>query len=202
MAVLGCGAASPTSPARTTPAADEDERHAPGVVVDPTSRLPAARPKAATDEAVAVLQAPPDPAVALEVVERFFAAVTRESLDDIGALLAENAASSGGPGGGRYPALALWNARLARLDYTAAADRSIYREAEIELYREVGGVPPQRQGSPLPLAVTGDDLLLRVPIVTPRAGGSQLFGDELWFLLKPAPNGYTISEVAESFRLP
>jgi hypothetical protein len=149
---------------------------------------------------VAVLRAPADVALARELVSRFFRAVVEESPEDLDDLLTEGATTTLGQG--RQPALDSWRARLVRLDYRSLEHSLIYRESEVETYREVAGVAPHPRGAPLPVTVTGDDLLLRVPILTPRAGRKRLFGDEVWFLLKPGPNGYRIAELVENFQLP
>jgi len=148
-----------------------------------------------------VLQTPTDTALGLEIVRRFFRAVVEESPDDLDAVLADDARASLN-GNDLLPASSSWRARLARLDYRSLEHRTIYRPSEIETYRQVGATPPLRHAGPLPRPITGNQLLLRVPIVAPRSGPTRLFGDEMWFLLKPGPNGYRIAELIENFQLP
>jgi hypothetical protein len=150
---------------------------------------------------VAVLQTPTDTALGLEIVRRFFRAVVEESPGDLDSVLADDARASLN-GNDLLPASSSWRARLARLDYQSLDNHVIYRPSEIETYRQVGAAPPLRHAGPLPRTITGNQLLLRVPIVAPRSGPTRLFGDEMWFLLKPGPNGYRIAELIENFNLP
>jgi hypothetical protein len=50
--------------------------------------------------------------------------------------------------------------------------------------------------------VSGDDVLVRVVIATPRVGRTRLFGDEITFLLRPSGGAYKIIEMVEDFQLP
>jgi hypothetical protein len=200
LAVASCARASPTvTPTRS--ASEPAAPRPPGVAVDPTPRLPSPTRDASTDEGVAVLQAPTDSAAAFDVLRRFFRAVAEESTSDLDAVLADDARVTL-TGGGRLPARNSWRARLARLDYRTLENQPVYRESQVETYRMVGNVTPRSRTGSLPLDVAGEDLLLRVPIVATRAGSTRLFGDEMWFLLKPGPNGYRIAELVENFQLP
>ena len=176
-----------------------EERQAPGVIVDPVFRLPPTSPEQTTDQNVMVLRAPVDSSRALELVQDFFQAVVEESFTDLEATLSDKAWVTLGRNSDRHSAHNSWRARLLRLDYKALGHQVVFRLGEIETYRRVEGNHPS---SPLPLTVTGDDLLLRVPIVTPRTGSVRLFGDEVWFLLKPDSNGYKIAELVENFQVP
>jgi len=45
-------------------------------------------------------------------------------------------------------------------------------------------------------------VVVRVPISMARAGRVQLFGNEIWFLLRPEDGVYRIAELVEDFQLP
>ncbi len=192
---------SPPPPVEPPGNATSTAPRAPGVAVDPPPRLPEATSEAATGVNVAVLQAPSDVALALGVIRQFFRAVVEESPQALDALISEDARATIG-GSGHVPVRSFWRARLVRLDYRLLQNSVVFRESQVETYQALGGMPPRRRAGPLPVTVEGDDVLLRVPISTPRAGTTRLFGDEMWFLLKPGPNGYRIAQLVENFQLP
>ena len=193
LATVGCSAHS----AAQYPTATDIElehRHPAGVTAVPASQLPKPQATVPTEDGVAVLLQPTDPALAVVVVRRFFRAVVEESLERLDSVLADQAVIRRGAGTGQQSARSLWQARLARLDYGTFAHRVLFRSTDIEIYRNS---PPGA-----PLAVSSPDVLLRVPLLVTTVGSFRYFGDEIWFLLKPGPNGYKIAELAETFTLP
>lgn len=176
-------------------------RRAPAVVVDPATELPPPAPRADSEQGVALLRAPPDPEAARDVVKSFFRAVAEGSTSELERLLREETWVQAGAMTGRQRALSFWQMRLSRLDYTSLAGTSIYRDGDLETYR-VADLPKLRP--PRTLAISGgpDDVIVRVPISSPRSGKTRLFGDEIVFVLRPDGNKYAIVEMAEDFSLP
>jgi hypothetical protein len=71
----------------------------------------------------------------------------------------------------------------------------------METYRaeDLGRMRPPRS---LNVGVQGQDVVVRVPIVSPRAGKTRLFGDEILFVLRPDQGRYSIIEMSEDFQIP
>ena len=180
---------------------EDEPRHPPGVAVDPAPRLPRAAPEASSEQGLVVLSTPPDVGQGREVVQRFFRAALEEAPDQLQALMSQDAYASSSAGGSRQRAMAFWRNRLRRLDYGALSGQLVYRDSEIETYR-AEDIPELRLARRPPLSARGSELVVRVPIAAPRLGRVRLFGDEIWFLLRPQLDGYTIVEMIEDFRLP
>lgn len=199
--VLSC-ACSSTRPLAFPSVAKTDDapRHAPGVAIDPAPGLPPAREQGNPEQGVVVLRTPADVARARETVREFFRAVVDEDPDKLDSLLDARAWVQVGSQG-RQLARSFWRLRLSRLDYSALAGQLVYRPSEVETYRadDSARLRPARR---LPIAPSGDDVLVRVVIAAPRSGKTRLFGDEIVFLLHPDASAYRITEMAEDFQLP
>lgn len=199
--LLGCSSreleASTHAPA--TPA--ELRPRPPGLAVDPIFSLPSATSEAKSDHGLLVLTTPADVDSARATIRRFFGAVLREEGKELGALFEDQASVILDKSGKRSPAGPWWQQRLARLDYTAAAGVEVYRDSRIETYcpEDIARLDRVRLAL-LPLGNT--DLVVRVPIETPRVARTRLFGDEIWFVLRPGPSGYRIVQMQEYFELP
>jgi hypothetical protein len=169
----------------------EDEPRRPaGVAVDPAPELPKPAPAASAEAGLVVLKTPLDTQAARQVVKDFFRAAVEQDAD-----------RQAGASMGRQQAQPFWRLRLSRLDYGALAGQVVFRDAELEVYRseDLARLRPART---LAMAVQGDDVLVRVPIATPRVGRTRLFGDEVTFLLRPNGATFKIVEMAEDFQLP
>jgi hypothetical protein len=201
LAVLCVACASSGGLGETATSLPDEPRRAPGVAVDPAPELPAAASTADTEDGVVVLKAPADPEAAREVVRTFFRAVVHGSYPELEEVVNDDAWLSAGPMVGRQKARQYWQMRLSRLDYPSLAGASVYREGEIETYR-AADVPKLRPPRPLAAVAQGDDVVVRVPIATPRSGKTRLFGDEILFVLRPDGNKYSIVEMNEDFSLP
>jgi len=179
---------------------DDSPRRAPAVAVDPTPGLPQSRSEAESDQTVVVLTTPSDVEQAREVVRRFFRAVLQEAPDRLEPLIAQNAWARTTSGATTDRALSLWQARLARLDYAALGGQVVYRDTEMETYQAED--IPRLAGRSFPISASDDAVVVRVPISMARAGRVQLFGNEIWFLLRPEDGVYRIAELVEDFQLP
>lgn len=188
--------ASSTAPRSEAPL----PRRAPGVAVDPAVALPAPAAEAGTDRGLMVLSSPRDRGAARQVVARFFRAVLEESPDELAELLDERCTIRTDSAGNRAICRSLWPARFERLDYSALAGRAVFRARDVEIFED-----PQtlaQAGRALPVQASHDDVVVRVPILASRSSKERLFGDEIWFVLKPGAKGYRIAEMIEEFTLP
>jgi hypothetical protein len=196
---VGCHARA--RPARSDPPLIDPKAkpRAPGVALDPTFVLPSARTGARTDHEVMVLLTPADTGGARSLVHQFLEDVVREDFADLSSLFADQAFVIIDRTGRRLPAAAFWQQRLARLDYGLLRGLVVYQDRRLETYRaeDVARLARTRL-----FAVRGADLTVRVPIQTPRVGRTQLLGEEIWFVLRPGPNGYRIAQMLEDFDTP
>jgi hypothetical protein len=199
-AVAGCAAGANGDFATTTSFPDEPRR-APAVAVDPAAELPPAANGVDSERGLVALRAPQDPEAARETVRSFFRAIVHGSYDELEPLMTEDAWLQAGAMVGRQRARQYWQMRLSRLDYISLAGSSVYREGELETYRaeDVSRLRPPRA---LGVMAQGDDIVVRVPISTPRSGKTRLFGDEILFVLRPQGTKYSIVEMTEDFTLP
>jgi ketosteroid isomerase-like protein len=201
LVVAGCGAAGSNGDFATASSLSDDPRRAPAVAVDPAAELPAPVNEADSERGLVSLKAPQDPEAARETVRSFFRAIVHGSYDELEQLMTEDAWLQAGAMVGRQRARQYWQMRLSRLDYVSLAGSAVYREGELETYRaaDVNRLRPPRA---LGVVAQGDDVVVRVPISTPRSGKTRLFGDEILFVLRPQGTKYAIVEMNEDFALP
>jgi len=196
-----CASSSRAPRFETATTLSDEPRRALGVAVDPATELPHASAAADSEEGLAVLATPPDPAAAREVVRSFFRAIARGSYSDLENVVRDDAWVQAGAMTGRQKALQFWQLRLSRLDYTAQVGTTVYRDGELETYR-AEDIPKLKPPRALGVAAHGSDVVVRVPITSPRNGKTRLFGDEILFVLRPDGHRYQIAEMAEDFSLP
>lgn len=201
LVVLGCSSGAPALEFPTTTELPDEPRRAPGVAVDPSAELPSARVQAPVEQGVVVLEAPADPLAAREVVREFFRAMIQEQAEALDPIVEDDAWVLIGSQGSRQRVLSFYKMRLGRLDYEDLAGRLLYRESEVETY-EAADVARLGAGRHPPLHVEPGSVAVRVPIATPRAGRLRLFADEVWFLLRPSPNGWRVAQMVEDFQVP
>jgi hypothetical protein len=197
---VACAASRPAVfPTRTADVGAE--RRAPGIVIDPPTHTPPPQSSASTSQALIVLQPPLDADQAVRVVRRFFEAVTQEQLDVLRDLFDPSGRLWAGRQMRPLSLEAAWARRIDQLDYTALASSTLYREADLEVYRgsEARGLAEARD---LPRLPQQSEVLVRVTLAVTSAGTDRLFGDQVVFLLRPSEGGYKISEIREDFRLP
>ncbi len=197
---LACSPGSAGLDAQVASELSSAPRLAPGVVVDPTSELPAPHDDARSSDGLTVVAGPRDPRAALDVVRRFFRATLDESEVDLTEALDEHARIRTDTRGSSHRALDHWRQRFDRLEYGVLSAQVVFRERDVEVFRagEVARLDPPRPrlGSP-----GGQDVLVIVPISTARHGRTRLYGDEISFLLRPSGTGYKIREMREEFEL-
>jgi len=166
-----------------------------GVAVDPLAVLPRPVDTAKGSDAVTTLRTPlPTEAVA-GLVHRYFEAYHARSsqpiegdLDDVIVDLRELA------GGVGDRAKMYWvvdfTQKVKSLPYDQVDVEQMYRSQDVEVYaRETLGQPGR---PPRPNAMGADDVLVRIPIATPRLGADVLFGDDILLLLRRQGSVYKI----------
>lgn len=204
-ALCNCGA--PSSQTLVTAADLPDQRRRPdGVAVDPTSTPPLAKDVATTTDGLVTLRTPVGLEQAFTTVQAFFQAIVAEDADLLGAVLARDAlntnpaANPGGPSGSPSASL-FWAHRFRRLDYTKLAGEVVYHENDLDVYRAGDEPGPSPHPAVRTDALSPGDLVLRVPIATPRMGTDRLFGDEILIWLRRTGNEYKIYRLAEDFQV-
>ena len=117
-----------------------------------------------------------------EVVRAYLRAFEREDDQALQQLLAQEAVPLGRPGTSRIHLIEQWKTKLRSFEYQRLAGMEVARISQIEkhTYDTLGqpGTPPR------PPEMKPGDLYVRVPIITPRIGSEQLFGDVLVLLLR------------------
>ncbi len=201
LAIAGCSARErPMIFPTAAPADEAAKRHPPGVSVDPPAALPEASAGANADRGIVVLVSPRDAEAARDVVREFFRTAVGQSKEELLALFAVDARVVTGHRARPENAGQFWQQRLEQLDYGVLAGRPVFRESELETYR-AEDLSELRQRRRLRVSMSPDQVLIRVPIAEARVGRVRLFGDEILFLLQPAPTGYKITTMHEEFRL-
>lgn len=157
-----------------------------GIPVEPVSTLPKVSDKASTSEGVATLRAPVSTEQVMGLVRRLFEAFhARETagvepdLDDAIVDLRSDGESTRP----RYQVVNDWRMRMKNTQaYEQLEVEAMYRPQDVEIWaRDELGLP----GRPArPQSMTEGDLLVRIPVATPRVGADVLFGDEIKLLLR------------------
>lgn len=177
-ALGGCGGSSALETATEMP---NTKRRPDGVVLEQAPAMPAPADRAPADGVVALREPLADKDVE-DVVRAYLRAFEREDLPALEDLLAQDATPLGRPGTSRVHLVEVWKTKLSSFEYQRLAGLEIARLSRIEKHTyETLGVP----GAPArPPQMKPGDLYVRVPIVTPRVGSEQLFGDYLVLILR------------------
>ena len=198
----GCGAGSSAFGAAAE--LPEDKRSPDGISLDPVSDPPPPTDRARAGDGLVVLRAPLGLDQALDLVDRAFELIVREDQSALVELFSGDAAfvaSSGSPGAVPPPPRDVFRQRLYKLDYTLLAGETIYRPGEIEVYRGSDEVLPDWAAQPA-LGLASDDVVLRIPITTPKLGPTRYFGAQIELHLRRAGRVYRIYRWVEDFQVP
>ncbi len=200
---LGCGGAAGPSFA-TTSELPEEARRPDGVAVDPASAPPRAKDVASAEAGLVTLRTPLGTEALLATVTGFFGAIVNEDMEALEALFTRDAlAINTGSGSGGSPSAPLfWTQRLRRLDYTLLAGKVVYREADIEVVRAEDALTASPHPAIRAEALSAGDVVVRVPIATPRVGSDRLLGEELVLWLRREGDRYRIYRLVEDFQMP
>jgi hypothetical protein len=198
----GCGAAA----VHGEPIPDDTRRKPDGVAIDPASSPPAARDKAGADERLVTLRTPLGIDLVVATVADLFQRIVHEDFEGLEGLLTKDAlvlsSQSTPQPNQQQKAQGVWEQRFRRLDYTKLAGEVIFREADLSIYRaeDVMDVSPH-PGIAADSLVEGD-VVVHVPIVTPRVGQDRLLADEMLVWLRREGAQYKIYRMVDDFQLP
>jgi hypothetical protein len=140
---------------------------------------------------------------AFSTIQTFFQGIVAEDADLVATMLTRDAlitnpSSSGGPGGSPSAPL-FWSHRFRKLDYTKLAGEVVYRENELDVYRAGDELSLSPHPAVRTDALNAGDVVIRVPIATPRLGTERLFGDEMIVWLRRTNDEYKIYRLFEDF---
>lgn len=137
------------------------------------------------------------------MVRGFFAAVQRESVSELSALMGDGATISSGPGSSPEPVPKVWAARFKRLDYGQDA-KAPYREDQLGVFspEELARLGSARRYALEP--APGELLAVVTPRERSTAAGPRHFGRRIEFILGSTEQGkgLRILRMFEDFRLP
>lgn len=175
-----------------------------GVAIDLMSAEPPARDHAEAREGLVTLRAPLGTDRAILVVRELFQKVALEDAEGLEALFTRDAiaVTSANAGPGQMPAATNWlRTRFNKLDYTRLAGETIFREADLGIYRAEDALEAPPHPSIHREALGEDDVVIRAPIVTSRVGADRLLGDEVILWLRRDADRYRIYRLYEDFQL-
>jgi hypothetical protein len=190
VAVTGFGCAS--GPVVTAAELPTVPRHPDGVLLEPPPALPTPEDRAEA-RGVVLLREPLGPEAVRHLVTDFLHAFVQEDIDALLTLLLPNAGPLDGPRRGTLRDT--WYARMRSFDYSKLSGEEIAHFDQIERaeYDDLGepGEPPR------PTMMRRGDVLVRVPIATPRVGTDQVFPEVLILLLRRDEGRFKIAGVGE-----
>jgi hypothetical protein len=170
-----------------------------GVPVDPVSSVPKPADRAAATEGVVTLRAPVGTEAVMALVRRVFEAFHARETSGIDLDLDETIVDVRAENETSKPRWQFVNELRLRMKGTTAFEQLdvelMYRPQDVEIFaRDELGLPgrPSR-----PASMGTDDLLVRIPIATPRLGADILFGDEIRLLLRRDGARYRIRGYGE-----
>lgn len=194
MGAPGCVASRTISSPVTDVELPDPPRRPDGVVVEPAPALPVATERAPSN-GVVVLREPLGDDAVVAVVRAMFRAFAHEDREALAALLTADAAPLGaGHVGARGALLDQWSARLRSMDYGLLEGLEVARLDRMErrTYADLAA-----GGGDRPSMMRPGDLLVRVPVATPRAGAEPLFGDVVVLLLRREGAAFKIAGEGE-----
>jgi hypothetical protein len=199
LALAGCAAANALGDG------DPPRRKPDGVAIDPVSAPPPAQARAEAADALVTLRAPLGVDRAVATVEELFRKVVIEDAEGLEAVFTRDAVSANpstqGGSGSSPSAVLFWQGRFRKLDYTKLAGEPLYREAELSIFRADDVLEALPHPSVRPDSLGEGDVVIRVPILTPRIGADRLFGDEMILWMRRDGDRYRIYRVLEDFQL-
>jgi hypothetical protein len=193
----GCAAAMPPE--------GSARRRPDGVAIDPMSAPPAPRDRADATEGLVTLRTPLGIDRALSTVQELFRKIVVEDGEGIEALFTPDALAittlAPGGGGATPRATLFWQQRFRKLDYTKLTGELVYRDAELTFFRAEDALETPPHPAIRTEALAGNDVVVRVPILTSRVGAERLFGDEIILWLRRDGDRYRIYRILEEFQM-
>lgn len=189
---------------------DNEPRKPPAVALDPISGKHSPTLVGSTSQGVVFLRTPYPTERARDAIGKFFRAVVDESEAALAQVLTEEATFRSSVKQEQASARSIWSARFGKFDYAALPCQHLVEDSAIEIYRDTPELLDDGRslsgqallGKDAPLQAKQDEVLVRAHPALLVVGKDRVFGNEIWFLLKPSPNGYKIYAMAEDFGLP
>jgi len=157
-----------------------------GIPVEPVSSLPKPSDRAAAGDGAVTLRAPVSTEQVMALVRRLFEAFHAREPAVIEPDLDDNIVdlrSDGESARARWSVVNDWRMRMKGTQaFEQLEVEAMYRPQDVEIWaRDELGLP----GRPArPVSMGEGDLLVRIPVATPRVGADVLFGDEIKLLLR------------------
>jgi len=186
----GVSARDPSGPSSEPPTRRPD-----GVVLEPPPAMPSVVERADTRGVIA-LREPLGGDALREVVLAVADAWQRESVEQLMALLTNDAGPLEARSRGRATLAETWRQRMHAHEYRRLAGMTLVRVERIERYRWEDLSTPD--SPPRPPEMHTDELYVRVPLEVTRIAGERLFGQELLLLLRREEGKYKIAAYGES----
>jgi hypothetical protein len=191
----GC-AGSPSSTSPSWPAAAQlPPRKPDGVVLEPLPALPTAVERAESRGVIA-LREPLGGDALREVVLAVVEAWQRESLEQLAALLTDDAGPIEARSRGRASLLEACRQRMHAHEYRRLAGMNLVRVERIERYSWEDLSAPDAPARPPDMRP--EEVFVRVPLEVTRVAGERLFGDHLLLLLRREGGQYKIAAYGET----
>lgn len=192
------GAEAPTIPlarpdhegADSVPARKPD-----GVVLEPPPAVPSALESAEVGGVIA-LRAPVGGDAVRDAVLAVVDAWRHESLEELVALLTNDAGPIESRSRGRTPLVENWRQRLHAHEYRRLSSVELVRPERIERYGWEDLAAPDAPARPPEMRA--EELYVRVPIETTRLGGERIFGDVMLLLLRREEGRYRVAAYGET----
>jgi hypothetical protein len=189
-----CGTSTPSPPVTAVSLADAPRRPD-GVVLEPAPAIPEVDDRSGASGVVA-LREPLGGDAVVAVVRALFRGFEHEDADALSALVVDDAVVLGTLHQATKGAVIdLWRSKLKSFDYGHLKGSEVVRSDRIERagYADLGtpGAPPR------PPEMKPGEILVRVPVTTPRVGSEQLFGDVVVLLLRREGRAFKISGFGE-----
>jgi hypothetical protein len=199
----GCAGAGPFA---TASPVEAGRRRPDGVAIDPTSSPPPARDQAEATDGLVTLRAPLGMDRAILAVSELFRKIVLEDGEGLEPLFTRDAlavtTTSPNAGPAQTPQAALfWQQRFRKLDYTRLAGETLFRKAELSLFRAEDALETPPHPAIRIEALNDNDVVIRAPILTTHIGTDRLFGDEIIFWLRRDGDRYRIYRMLEDFQL-
>jgi len=165
------------------------------VVLEPPPALPSVVERADTRGVIA-LREPLGGDALREVVLAVLEAWQRESVEQLMALLTNDAGPLEARSRGRATLVETWRQRMHTHEYHRLEGMTLVRVERIERYRWEDLSTPD--SPPRPPEMHPDELYVRVPLEVTRIAGERLFGEHLLLLLRREEGKYKIAAYGES----
>ncbi|HXN34452.1 MAG TPA: hypothetical protein VN894_21465 [Polyangiaceae bacterium] len=196
LGMLGC--AAPMSfalPAQPSQGAEHVPRRPDAVVVEPPPAIPEPTERADARGVIA-LREPLGGDAVRDLISAVVDAWQRESLEQLVALLTNDAGPIDSRSRGRAALVEAWRQRLHAHEYRRLAGLDLVRIERIERY---GWEDLSLPDSPArPPEMRPDELYVRVPLEVTRVAGERLFGDVMLVVLRREEGKYKIAAYGEA----